>query len=412
MSLLDRFGPFARPLMAYCLSEGATKASRLAVVISVARTMDAGAIGVAAAALAASDILKALTENGAGQRIIAARDEDLAATTRTAHRIFWVWCLGLFAVQIAAGALILALGGSAMLFALISILACEYLFMPAGLVQCALAMRAGRMQATAAIAGGQAVGANLMSAALAVAMPGPLALILPRLLAAPIWLISMRRLHPWTPDRRVVPAPIRPFITYGASILGVEVVKAARLQGDKLIVGAMMGPEMLGLYFMAFNAGLGLANSFAQAFATALFPHLCTAWDRGQAVRQALALSLGVIAPAVVLQALAAPYYVPVLFGEGWEDISGVVSILCLAAIPGILWTAAAGWLRAHDRPQVEFGITLATAAALAFSTAIMAPLGLVAIAWGTLLVTSVTQIGSALPVLAPALRPLFAKEI
>ncbi|SFE00897.1 oligosaccharide flippase family protein [Roseivivax sediminis] len=406
MTLTRRLGPFARPLMAYCLSEGAAKVSRLAVVVAVARSMEPAAIGIAAAALAAADILKALTENGAGQRIIAASDADLAATCRTASRIFWAWCLGLFALQIAVGAALWAMGGSLLLFALIAILAAEYLFMPAGLVSCALAMRAGKMQATAAIAGGQVVGANLMSAILAFAMPGPLALVLPRLLAAPIWLVAMRRLHPWTPDRAARPAPLRPFVRYGASVLGVEVVKASRMQGDKLIVGAMLGPELLGLYFMAFNAGLGLASSFAQAFATALFPHLCTATDRAAALRQALGLSLGVIAPAVILQALAAPYYVPILFGSGWDGISDVVSILCLAAIPGVVWSAAAGWLRAHDRPQVEFTVTLAMAAALMLNVALLAPFGLTAIAWGTLVVTALTQLGAAAPVLRPALRP------
>ncbi|MBR9764303.1 MAG: oligosaccharide flippase family protein, partial [Rhodobacteraceae bacterium] len=256
-----RPGSFAAHLLAYCLSEAAAKGSRLLVVVAVARTMDAGAIGLAAAAMASADIVKALTENGVGQRIIAAREDDLAATTRTAHRIFWAWCLGLFTLQVAAGAAIWAMTGDTMIFALIAVLAGEYLFMPGGLVQCALAMRAGKMKETAAIAGGQVVAANVTSAVLALVFPGPMALILPRLLAAPLWLIAMRRLHPWSVDRSVAPAPLRPFLSYGWAVLGVEVVKALRLQADKLIIGAMLGTEVLGLYFMAFNAGLGLATS-------------------------------------------------------------------------------------------------------------------------------------------------------
>ncbi|EPX80520.1 oligosaccharide flippase family protein [Salipiger mucosus] len=410
MTLADRIGPFGRSLIAYSLSEVAAKASRLLVVVAVARSMDATTIGLAAAAIAAADILKALTENGAGQRIIAARDEDLAATCRTASRIFWAWCIGLFAAQVALGAALWALSGDWVIFALIAVLAGEYLFMPAGLVQCALAMRAGKMRQTAAIAAGQVVGANALSAALALLMPGPLALVLPRLLAAPIWLVAMRRLHPWQADRSTRPAPLAPFLRYGWAVLGVEVVKAARLQADKLVVGALMGPEVLGLYFMAFNAGLGLANSFSQAFSVALFPHLCTATDRAQALRQATLMSVGVIAPVVVLQALAAPWYVPVLFGAGWDGIADVVSILCLAAIPGVIWSAAAQWLRAAGRPQVEFSVTLALTIALVANTALLAPLGLTAIAWGTLALALVIQTGAALPVLAPAFSTRFAR--
>lgn len=409
---LAKFPAFAQHLFAYCLSEAAAKGSRLLVVVAVARTMDARAVGIAAAALAASEIVKALSENGVGQRIIAARAAYLDATCATAHRLFWAWCTGLFAVQMLAGAAIWALTGDALLFGLIAILAAEYLFMPAGLVQAALAMRAGKMRQTAAIAGGQVVFANVLSAALAVAFPSPLALVLPRLLAAPVWLIAMRRLHPWTPVKGAARAPLRPFLSYGAPVLGVELTKAARMHADKLVIGSLLGAEALGLYFLAFNAGLGLATSFSQAFATALFPHLCTAEDRAAALRQAVLLSLGIIAPLVVLQSLAAPWYVPLLFGAEWEGISEVVAILCLAAIPGVLWSGAAQWLRAQDRPQVELYATLVTTAALIGNTVLLAPYGLTAIATGYLIVAIVTQVGAALPFLLPAFLPTQAKAV
>lgn len=205
---LSKFG-FARNVMAYGASEVAAKASRLFVVIAVARTLELEQIGMAAAALAAADILKSLTENGVNQRIISARDEDLAATCATAHRIFWVWCVGLFLAQSLVGLALYATGGSLMLLVMILLLAGEYLFMPAGLVQAALAMRSGKLNQTAAIAGAQVVGANLMSVALVMAWPSALALILPRLLTAPFWLISMRRLHPWTLDLSHGRAPVR-----------------------------------------------------------------------------------------------------------------------------------------------------------------------------------------------------------
>ncbi|MBY6089403.1 oligosaccharide flippase family protein [Pseudooceanicola sp. 502str34] len=398
-------GHFARHLLAYCLSEVAAKASRLLVVVAVARTLDAGAIGIAAAAMAAADILKALTETGVNQRIIAAPRGELEATCRTARRIFDGWCLGLFGLQMVLGAALWLAGGEALLFALIAILAGEYLFMPRGLVQCALAMRAGKMRQTAAIAAGQVVGANIATAVLVLVLPGPLALVLPRLLAAPIWLIAMRRLHPWRPDRSVAPAPLAPFARYGWAVLGVELVKALRLQADKLVVGLLMGPEVLGLYFMAFNAGLGLANSFSQALSVALFPSLCAAADRGLELRRALMLSVGIIAPVVVLQAFAAPLYVPVLFGDQWAGLAKVVSILCLAAIPGVIWSAVAQYLRAEGRPQREFTVTLAMTAALIANTALMAPHGLTALAWGYLAVAVVTQAASALPVLLATLH-------
>ncbi|TMV59564.1 polysaccharide biosynthesis protein, partial [Thioclava sp. BHET1] len=308
MQIRRPFAEFARHLLAYCLSEAAAKISRLLVVVVVARTMDAGAIGLAAAAMAAADILKSLTENGVGQRIIAAPAEALAATCAQAQRIFWGWCLGLFALQALLAAVIYGMSGDGLLALMILLLGAEYLFMPAGLVQVALAMREGRMRETATIAAGQVVGANLMAALLAALWAGPLALVLPRLLSAPIWLIAVRRLRPWRRDPGAGRAPLAPFLRYGWAVLGVEIVKALRLQADKIVIGSLLGAKALGLYFMAFNAGLGLATSFSVAFSTVLFPHLCRAADRARALRQAVLLALGVIGPIVVLQALAAPY--------------------------------------------------------------------------------------------------------
>ncbi|WP_424987011.1 oligosaccharide flippase family protein [Microbulbifer sp. S227A] len=405
----SNFG-FARNVLAYGASEVAAKLSRLFVVIAVARTLDLDQIGMAAAALAAADILKSLTENGVNQRIISASEADLAATCATAHRIFWTWCVGLFLAQSLIGLVIYAAGGSLLLLVMILLLAGEYLFMPAGLVQAALAMRNGKLNQTAAIAGAQVVGANLMSVALVMAWPSALALILPRLLTAPFWLVSMRRLNPWQIDLSQGRAPLRPFLRYGASVLGVELVKALRLQADKLIVGAMMGAEALGLYFMAFNAGLSLANSFSVAFSTVLFPHLCAHENKRVALRQGATVAMAMIAPAVVLQAIMAPYYVPVLFGAGYEGLHQIVSILCLVAIPSTLWSAAAGWLRATNRPQVELLVTIVLTIALMANTALLAPFGLVPVATGYAVIAAIVMVGAALPVFLPAFGLKLAK--
>lgn len=393
---------FSRNFLAYGASEVAAKGSRLLVVIAVSRTMDIAQIGVAAAALAAGDILKSLTENGAVQRIIAAPAEELEAHCNTARRIFWLWCGGLFLLQLSI-AVLLALTGNVTLSVLLALLSLEYLFMPAGLVQAALAMREGKMQQTAAIAGGQVVGANLMSVALSLLWPTPLVLVLPRVLSAPIWLFAMRRLRPWTPQPNQGHAPLRPFIMYGWAVLSIEVVKTLQLQADKLLVGLIMGAEMLGLYFMAFNAGLSLSTSLSRAFSIILFPHLCSSDNRADALRQGIILALGLTTPVVLLQTWLAPYYVPLLFGPGWEDINGVVSVLCLVAIPSMLWSAAAGWLRARNQPKIELAVTLILTVALMVNIVLLAPLGLLATAKGYLAVCIVVMVGASLPAIAEA---------
>ncbi|MFK7754312.1 MAG: oligosaccharide flippase family protein [Sedimentitalea sp.] len=408
MPVSDTTKSLATNLIAYGASEIAAKASRLLVVVAVARTLDLTQIGIAASAMAAGDILKALTENGVGQRIIAASDTALEATCTAARRVFWVWCVGLFVLQaLIAGALFLS-GGSALLACLILLMGLEYLFMPAGLVQVALAMRTGKLRQTAAIGGMQVVGANLLSILLVLVYPSAIALILPRVLSAPIWLFAVRALHPWTPKTGVKPAPVRPFIDYGWAVLGIEVVKVLRLQGDKIVIGMTMGPQALGLYFMAFNAGLSLSNAFATAFSTVLFPHLSQSSDPAGAMRHSIIVGLALIAPVVLLQSALAPFYVPLLLGEGWEEVAPLVSILCLVAIPTTLWATAAGWLRVQGKPQVELWMTSALSVAVLASTVLLAPFGLFAMAVGYLAVTGGLMVLGAFATLHTHLFPSY----
>ncbi|MBB4303165.1 PST family polysaccharide transporter [Rhodobium orientis] len=391
-------------LMAYGASEVASKLSRLGVVIVLARYMDPVSIGLAAGAIATSDILKSLTENGVGQRIIAARSYELDATCVTAHRIFWVWCLGLFALQLALAAAVSGVSDDWLGFALIAVIAGEYLFMPGGLTQCALAMREGKLKQTATISGTQVVAANFLTVALVIVWPHPLSIVLPRLLTAPIWLVAMRRLRPWRPAA-VAPAPLAPFVRFGSAVIGIEFLKAVRLQGDKLIVGGVLGADALGIYFFAVNAGLGITNSFSSALSTVLFPFISRSDNRDRAIGHALALALGIIVPVAIAQSLLAPVYVPIIFGADWANMASLVAILCLAAIPTVLWSASAQWLRTGGRAGTEFSYSLAIGATILVSTAVAAPFGLTAVAWTVLAAMTVSQTVASLPALLAALR-------
>jgi len=405
MSISTQAKTFATNLAAYGASEAASKVSRLLVVVAVARTLDLTQIGIAAAAMAAGDILKALTENGVGQRIIAAKDDALESVCATAHRIFWIWCVGLTLAQTALAGVIYLTGGDAMLAGLVFLMGLEYLFMPAGLVQVALAMRSGKLKQTAAIGGAQLVGANLMAICLILIWPSAFALILPRILSAPIWLLAVRGLHPWKPTS-APRAPLKPFLSYGWAVLGVEVVKVMRLQADKIVVGATLGAETLGMYFMAFNAGLSLSNAFTTAFSTVLFPLLAQSADRLGSLRQSLLIGVGMIAPLVAIQALLVPVYVPILLGEGWGEIETLVQILCLLAIPTTLWATAAGWLRTHDRAEVELAVTASLAVAVIANALLLGPIGLLPMTLGYALATTAIMVIATFLILRPALRP------
>ncbi len=402
---------FMKCLLAYGASEVASKLSRLFVVVAVARSLGPEQVGLAAAALGICELIKALTENGINQRVMAAADTNLESTCAQAHRLNWAWCLMLCVLQVLVASVLWQLGQGVVAL-LVGVAAIEYLFMPGGLVQAALAMREGKLTQTAAISGAQIVGANALAVVLAILAPSPLALILPRVLTAPFWLIAMRRLRPWTAQANSKLAPKRPFITYGIPVLGIELVKALRLHADKLIVGALLGADALGLYFMAFNAGLSLATSFVAAFEKVVFPHLC-GLCRGQSVslrltRKLALLGLMIITPFIAVQSLFAPVYVPLLLGDGWTGVAPVVSVLCLCALPLTVWTVVAAQLRLSNKPEVEFAVTLALTIGLSLGAIVCAPLGLMPMALAYLGITTIVLSIASAPMLfrpAPAIQ-------
>lgn len=395
--------PFFTQLATWAVGESMVKASRLLTVFALALALTAADLGLAALGLAIAEILRAFTENGIGQKIIAAKDEELEDVSNQAFRLFFLCCSGLFLVQALIGAGFWLITGEVELFVMLSVLATPFLFMPWGLVPCFRAMRAGRLKATASVAASQMTLANLLTALAVTLWPDPLAVALPKLATAPFWMLAMRRLDPWRYDASGPRAPVGSFLRFGAPILGVEVLRMLRMQADKLLVGAILGMEALGFYFFAFSAGLSLTNALTTALTTVAFPHLCKAdpgEDRQQALRRLTFASLAVLGPLVLLQAALAPLYVPMLFGERWEDATAAVSILCLAALPGLLWTMASQALRADGRAGTEFRVTLGLTVCLLLVTALIAPLGLTEVALAHLLCLSLFQFSAALYVL------------
>jgi lipopolysaccharide exporter len=355
-----------RGIGAFASAEFAVRLVRLLAVIVMAQRLSPEILGAAALALTIFELMRVLANIGVGQQIIAAPDALLEATCNSAHRIFWRWCACLTAVQllVAAGVVIafgdLATGG------MVAILSLVYLTMPGGLVQCYLLMRGGKATITARIGASQTISDHILTACLVLAWPSPWSIILPKLLTAPIWLLSMRHAMPWRPTSDATVIPARALLGQAFAILASEIMVAVRTQADKLIIAALLGVQELGTYFFAFNAGIGLLSSIITAFGTLSFPMICGAQnsvERARLVRMLLGLAGLVVVPLVLLQMLLAPIYVPLVFGARWADAISLVATLCLAGIPITLATLASNYMRAQGAAHIDAVASFLTSA-------------------------------------------------
>ncbi len=365
---LSQWHPFVRGLAAFGSAEAFARLVRLGAIIVIARQISAEMLGTAAMALSIFEIVRVLSNVGVGQRIVVATKAEVEAISLTAHRLFMMVCASVASIQLCVAAVmwtILDLQEAASMVALLSLV---YLFMPSGLVRIFRAMRAQRMGAVAKVAAVQNGLDCLLTLALVVFWPSAWAIVLPKLLTAPVWLLLARRTFDWHPDKSVRPAPYSHFRQFGPAILITEMTSAARQHGDKLIIGAMLGTEALGLYYFAFNAGLGITLSFVSACNTVLLPHLAAQSAVGREIefRRSFWFGLAILLPLIACQALLAPLYVPAIFGAKWAPAIPLLAALTAAALPLYAGALIGARYRAMGQPFSETSLSaLASCAAL-----------------------------------------------
>lgn len=355
---------FSRNFAWMGMTEIGSRVSRVVTVIILARFLSPEDYGLAAIALTANELVRVLSNTGIGQRIIQASDTELDGVCNTAWRMNWVICISLFLLQSALAPLVGWFYDDFRIAWMIVLMGGVYLMMPLGLVQCFLVQRTGSMKVTAVVSTVQMTVDNLLTAILAAVGLGAWAVVLPKLLVGPIWVVGMVRARRWRPDPELGAAPWREILSFGRNVLGVEVLKTLRMHGDRLILGAALGLDAVGLYFFAFSAGLGLSMSFVNALGTALYPHLCEVRADVVQLRRrwfgAMKIAAATVVPIVIVQAVLSPWYVPLVYGARWSEAVPVLAVLCLSAIPRPFAEAAGQLLRAVGRPSHDLAWNVA----------------------------------------------------
>ena len=361
-------------------AEFISRFGRIVAAVILARQLDAVAFGIAAIALTIFEVTRVFTENGIGAAVIRASDKLFDATANTARRLMWAVCISLMAIQFIAGFVVEMILPGRDAGAMVAMLGFVFLLMPFGVMHAYALQRSERMKELAAIGTAQVAADHILTAALAICGFGAWAIVLPKLLTAPIWLLGMLRTKAWVPNLAAGYAPAARILRFSMPVLGSELMCTCRDQLDKFIVSLMFGVEALGLYYFAFNAGLGVSTALNRAFANAVYPHLCAAGDQLKSYRDAL-FNLGLpFSVLYVAQAGMALYYVPVVFGETWASAASLVAILCLGGPARLFVDAARLHARASGASGHDFRISLGFTASVLIPFALFAVHGLLAV--------------------------------
>lgn len=368
--------------------------TRLATAVALARVLGPVEFGIAAIALTSSEFFRVLTQTGIGARIISSTNHELEATCVAAHRLNWILYLGVFCLQVVLAWPIAQAYGNTSIAYLMMVLAVPFLLYPLSSVQVFRVQRRQDMNTTALMSIVLISGDNLMTCLLALLGFGLWSVAFPKIIVAIAWVVLYRRYEAWRPYGKVEKRVMIETLRFGRTVLLTELLATLRLQGDKLLIGQMLGLALLGTYFFAFNAGLGITTALITACGTALFPYFAKL-PNGPSLKlgfaKAVAMLYGIMLPIFALQIGLAPFYVPIVFGHKWIPAIYILMILCMSGIPFVLWRATSLLLRAKQQAGFEFKFTILLTVFSLFGLLVSARFGLEAIAWSQLIVLAIS---------------------
>jgi len=192
----------------------------------------------------------------------------------------------------------------------------------------------------------------------------------------------------WAPSLIFSWTAFREMVRFGVKVIGTDAVSMGRVWLENVIVAAVLGVAGLGYLSIAqrlVQIAHDLTTSALVPVSLVVFSRIRESVDRVRAgYIRAQSASYALVTPAMLLIVVAAPWLVPLLFGDQWG-----VSILPaqIYAVAGILTMSGLdqGLFFGLGRPGAWFVYILIVDVVTVLVTIALAPIGLKAIALGFL---------------------------
>ena len=354
---------------------------RLGTTVTLARMFSLQDYGLMAVVYTVFEFATVFTlRGGIGAKVVQADEQDVKTICDTSYWLNWILCGSIFIIQCIAAFPVSQFYGNNQLILPLCISALIYLMMPLFMVHGALIERENRLKITAIANATQSILSNIITVILALLGMGIWSIVLPMVLTTPVWIVITWMNHSWRPPKSFSLERWQDITSFGKNLLLVEFLNKLRGNLDYLIIGKFLGVEALGIYYFAFNAGLGISMNVINTFMSALFPHICEVRGDYKQFKQRYFSSLkkvsSVVIPLILLQSLLSPLYVPVIFGQKWIPAIPVLIMICLSVIPRIfLWTSNL-LLNALDKTHITLYLSIIFTVVFAISI-------LIAVNWG-----------------------------
>jgi teichuronic acid exporter len=392
---------FARNLGSLGGAQLAIRISRLIATIMLSRLLLPEQFGLAAVVLTVYELVAIFTRNGISAKVVQVSADELPVVAMTAYHMTWTVCLGLMVIQILAAWPIAWFYNNSSIAWPIAAMGIIYLATPLCNIQAALQQREGRLGRFALANAVQVITDNVLTVILAFLGFGMWAIILPKIIVAPIWVVFIRYGHAWRPQSGISPSTFhgwRDIARFSRRVLGVELLTTLQANVDNILVGYFLGLQALGLYYFAFNSGLGITLGLINAAGVAVYPHLCEVRETRTALLQRSKKTMGTLGmlliPVILLQAIASPFYVPLVFGEQWVEAIPALALICLSALVRPFANVASQLLKAIGEPERELRWQMATTLILCVALVVACQFDITVVALAVFLVQTIMLAG------------------
>jgi PST family polysaccharide transporter len=342
-------------------TELAAKFSRVFVILVLASQLDAVEYGTAMLALACHEVLKLVLRSGAGSQIVQCSNNQLAEFARNGAVLQWLICLLLAAFQASLAFPIASFYENSKLTDLLILMAVAYTLYPIVSVKVFLLHRASKMRYYSICNALCIFAENVSIGLFALCDFGIMSVVYGKWVFVTLW-VSLFYFAPVQSYGFGFNKPaFLSLIKSSGQLFSTELMRALRLQLDVLVAARLLSPELFGIYSFAKSAGVGLSQSLNNAFNSALYPYLCDKHRQKSLSNFIVKIYIftSFLAVTFILQAIAVPLSVPILFDQQWQQSYATDAFLCCAAVPAIFIDTHCNILRAKAEYQHEMYVRI-----------------------------------------------------
>ena len=357
---------------------------RIVFAVAMARFLTPHEYGLAGMALVFSALVLAFSDLSLGIGLVQRREitEDDRST------VFWtsvVVGVALTAGGVALSGPLASFYGEPDVQPLFAVLSLSFVIGSLGATHAALLQREMNFKATSIRLTASTFLGGGTGVALAAAGFGAWAFIAQALVIAVVSTTLLWHAQPWRPRMVFSTGSLRDLGSFGIRVFGVRVLDYVRTNGDKLLVGRVLGTSPLGVYTVAFNIQLLPFTRFVVAVQNTLLPALSRIQDE-PARLAAVFLRVSRVIAALLLPTLAgvvvvAPDLVAVVLGSRWTEVAPLIQIM--AAGVAVLSVTTLGFqvLTALNRTSTMLRFSITEVSLLVAAVAVGLEWGLTGVA-------------------------------